>query len=132
MNVVDSSAWIEYFTDGPNASFFAKPIEATDKLVVPTLTLYEVFKRIHRERGETDALEKVAHMMQGRVVDLTASLALEAARVSVDEELPMAEAMILTTARAFGATLWTQDAHFEKTAGVEYRAAKPHKKGKPA
>jgi toxin FitB len=131
MNVVDSSAWIEYFTDGPNASFFAKPIEATEKLVVPTLTLYEVFKRIHRERGETDALEKAAHMMQGRVVDLTASLALEAARVSVDEELPMADAMILTTARSFGATLWTQDAHFEHTSGVEYRAAKTPKKAKP-
>lgn len=124
MNVVDSSAWIEYFTDGPNATFFAKPIEATDKLIVPTLTLYEVFKRIHRERDEATALEKVAHMMQGKVVDLTANLALSAAHLSVEENLPMADSMILATARAFDATLWTQDSHFEKSSNVQYRASK--------
>lgn len=78
MNVVDSSAWIEYFADGPNAGLFAEPIEATATLVVPSLTLYEVFKRVYRERGESEALQKAAHMMQGRVVDLTASLALDA------------------------------------------------------
>jgi len=126
MNVVDSSAWVEYFTDGPNASFFAVAIEATEHLIVPTLTLYEVFKRIHRERGEAEALEKVAHMMQGHVVDLTASLALEAARVSIVEGLSMADAIILATARALDATLWTQDAHFEKIPGVEYRPARRH------
>ena len=125
MNVVDSSAWIEYFTDGPNASFFAQPIEATEKLIVPTLTLYEVFKRVHRERGEAAALHKVAHMMQGKVVDLSASLALSAARLSVEESLPMADAMIYSTTRAHDATLWTQDAHFEGKENVEYRAAKP-------
>jgi toxin FitB len=123
MNVVDSSAWIEYFTDGPNAFFFAPPIEATEQLLVPTLTLYEVFKRIHRERGEAAALHKVAHMMQGSVVDLSASLALAAARLSVEESLPMADAVIYATTRAHDATLWTQDLHFQGK-DVEYRAAK--------
>ncbi len=121
MNVVDSSAWIEYFIDGPNAVTFAKPIEATSELIVPTLTLYEVFKRVHRERGETSALEKVAYMMQGVVVDLNSSIALNAARLSVEESLPMADAIILATARANDALLWTQDAHFSGKDGVEYR-----------
>lgn len=125
MNVIDSSAWIEYFTDGPNASFFAKPIQATEKLIVPTLTIFEVFKRVHRERGETEALEMAAHMMQGTIVDLTAALALNAARISIEESLPMADAMIYATARANDATLWTQDIHFQGKPKVEYRAAAP-------
>ena len=120
MNVVDSSAWVEYFTDGPNAGFFAKPIQATEKLIIPTLTLYEVFKRIHRERGETEALEKAAHMMQGTIVDLTAPLALNAARLSIEESLPMADAMIYATARAHDATLWTQDDDFKNLPHVRY------------
>jgi predicted nucleic acid-binding protein len=124
MNVVDSSAWIAYLTAGPNAAFFAKPIEATNKLIVPVLVLYEVFKRIHRERDEAAALETVAHMMQGRVVDLTANLALEAAELSIEKKLPMADAMILATAQAHDAILWTQDSHFEGIPKVEYRPAK--------
>jgi toxin FitB len=123
MNVVDTSAWIEYFTDGPNASFFAQPIEATERLIVPALTLYEIFKRVRRERGEAAALHTVAHMMQGKVVDLSAPLALTAARLSVAESLPMADAIVYATTRAHNATLWTQDAHFQGKQGVEYRAA---------
>lgn len=124
MNVVDSSAWIAYLTGGPNAAFFAKPIEATGKLLVPVLVLYEVFKRIQRERDETAALETVAHMMQGRVVDLTANPAIEAAQLSVEKKLPMADAMILATAQAHEAVLWTQGSHFEGIEKVEYRPAK--------
>jgi toxin FitB len=124
MNVVDSSAWIAYLTGGPNAAFFAKPIEATEKLIVPVLVLYEVFKRIQRERDETAALEVVAELMQGRVVDLTANLALDAARLSVEKKLPMADAIILAIAQANNAVLWTQDGHFEGIEKVEYRAAK--------
>jgi predicted nucleic acid-binding protein len=125
MNVVDSSAWIAYLTGGPNAAFFAKPIESTEKLIVPVLVLYEVFKRIQRARDESSALEVVAHMMQGKVVDLTATLAIDAARLSVEKKLPMADAMILASAQAHDAVLWTQDAHFEGIEKVEYRAAKP-------
>lgn len=121
MNVVDSSAWLEYFANGPNASFFAKAIETTNDLLVPSLTLYEVFKRVLQQRSETAALQAVAVMQQGRVVNLDADIALRAARISVDHQLPMADSVILATARAFGATLWTQDADFQAMPGVEYR-----------
>jgi predicted nucleic acid-binding protein len=123
VNVVDSSCWIEYLGDGPNASEFAPAIEAPDELIVPALTLYEVFKRVCQLKGESVALEAVGLMLQGRVVELSASLAIAAARASIDEGLSMADATILATARSEGATLWTQDAHFGGLDGVEYRAA---------
>jgi len=122
MNLVDSSAWLEYFADGPNAGFFAAAIEDTEKLVVPTVCLLEVFKRVLQQRGESDALSVATQMQQGRVVELDASLALGAARLSFDLKLPLADSVILATARAHKATLWTQDADFEGLAGVKYRA----------
>jgi predicted nucleic acid-binding protein len=124
MNVVDSSAWLEYFTDGPNAPFFAPAIAATEKLVVPTLSLYEVFKRVLQQRTEDDALLAVATMQQGTVVNLDAGIALSAARISIESKLPMADSVMLATARAFEATFWTQDEHFRGLAGVKYRSAK--------
>lgn len=120
MNVVDSSGWLEYVAGGPNAGFFARAIEATPDLVVPTLSVFEVFKRILQQRGEGDALQVVAVMAQGHLVDLSSSLALGAARLSVDLRLPMADSIMLATARAFDATLWTQDADFEHISGVKY------------
>ena len=125
MNVVDSSAWLEYFADGPNASFFAEPIERPDELVVPSLTLYEVFERVLQQREEGAALRAVALMQQGQVVDLDASVALRAARVSVETRLPLVDSVVLATARLFDATLWTQDADFEGVSGVRYRARRP-------
>jgi predicted nucleic acid-binding protein len=122
MNVVDSGGWLEYFADGPNADFFAQAIEAVTDLVVPTLSLYEVFKRVLQQRGEGDALQAVAVMIQGNVIDLDMDLALSAAKVSVELELPMADSVMLATAQAGGATLWTQDADFEEIAGVQYIA----------
>ena len=101
MNIVDSSGWLEYFAGGPNADFFAKPIEATAELIVPTLSIYEVFKRVLQQRGEGDALQAVALMHQGRVVDLTTTIAVAAARSSVDLTLPMADSVMLASARAF-------------------------------
>jgi len=124
MNVVDSSAWLEYFANGPNASFFAAAIEQTDELVVPSLTIYEVFKRVFQQRDEGDALRAVAVMQQGRVVDLDVRLALTAARLSVDTRLPMADSVVLATARLTDATLWTQDADFDRLPGVRYRPRK--------
>jgi predicted nucleic acid-binding protein len=121
MNVVDSSAWLEYFANAPNASFFAKPIEEVEKLVVPSLILYEVFKRVLQQRDEHDALQAVAVMQQGSVVDLDASLALNAARLGVEHRLPLADGVILATAREYDATLWTQDADFEGLENVKYR-----------
>ena len=124
MNVVDSSGWLEYFAGGPNANFFAKPIEATAELVVPTLSLYEVFKKIAQQRGEGDALQAVAVMQQGRVVELSSTLALSAAKVSMQLSIPMADSVILATARAANAVLWTQDADFATVPGVRYVAKK--------
>ena len=120
MNVVDSSGWLEYFGSGPNAAFFAKAIERTSELVVPTVSLYEVFKRVLQQRGEGDALQAVAVMQQGLVAELSGTVALSAARISVDLGLPMADSIMLATARAYEATLWTQDADFERVPGVRF------------
>jgi predicted nucleic acid-binding protein len=122
MNVVDSSAWLEYFANGPNASFFGKPIEDTQRLIVPTLSLFEVFKRVLEQRGEGEALQAVAAMGQGVVVDLDTRIALRAAKLCAEHHLPMADSVILATARSYDATLWTQDADFEDLPGVQYRA----------
>ena len=125
MNVVDSSAWLEYFANGPNASFFATAIEQTDELLVPSLTLYDVFKRILQQRDEGQALQAVAVMQQSTVVDLDGRIALDAARISCNNRLPMADSIILATARAHSATIWTQDADFKDLPGVQYRRRKP-------
>ena len=120
MNVVDSSGWLEYFAGGPNAEYFASAIEDTRRLVVPSLSLYEVFKRVLQQRGEGDALQAVALMQQGQVVDLTASLALAAAKLGVELRLPLADSIMLATARAHEAAFWTQDADFASVPGVRY------------
>ena len=123
MNVVDSSGWPEYFANGKNASsFFAPPIEDPSALIVPTLSLLEVFKRVLQQRLEAPALQAVALMHQGRVVDLDAALAIAAARVSVLERLALADSVMLATARSFGAVFWTQDADFAGREGVRYVA----------
>ena len=124
MNVVDSSAWLEYFADGPNAGFFAKPIENTKELLVPSLSLYEVYKRVLQQRGDSDALQVIAVMQQGQQVDLDGNLALQAARLSRAHGLPLADSVMLATARAFDAVLWTQDADFKDLPGVQFRATR--------
>lgn len=124
MNVVDSSGWLEYFADGPNATFFAPAIEATRELLVPTLSLYEVFKRVLQQRGDGQALQAVALMQQGQIIDLTAAIALSAAKASIERRLPMADSIILITAQTHGATFWTQDADFAGVDGVKYVARK--------
>ena len=124
MNVVDSSGWLEYLADGPSADFFANSIIATADLLVPTLSLYEVFKRVLQQRGEDDALQAVALMQQGTIVELSASLALSAARISLNDKIPLADSIMLATARAYEATLWSQDSDFENIPGVRYIAKK--------
>jgi len=124
MNVVDSSGWLEYFADADNANFFTEAIEDTENLVVPTLSIYEVFKRVCQQRGEGEALRAVAVMQQGATVDLTASLAISAANLGIRERLPLADSVILATARAYDATLWTQDADFEGMERVQYVASR--------
>lgn len=122
MNVIDSSGWLEYLAEEPNADFFAPAIEDTENLLVPVISLYEVFKRVYQQRGEDDALQAVALMMQGQVVDLDTPIALSAAKLSQDISIPMADSLILATARVYQATVWTQDEHFKGIAGVQYIA----------
>jgi len=124
VNVVDSSAWLEYFADGPNAGFFAPAIEATEELIVPSIVLLEVFKRLLRQRSENEALQASAVMRQGMIVDLDGALALSAAKAGVTSKLPLADSIIFATARHFDATVWTQDEDFDGLPGVKYRAKK--------
>ena len=124
MNVVDSSAWLEYFADGPNANAFAEAIETVEELIVPSICLYEVFKSVLRQRGESEALSAVALMRQGRIVELSERIALLAAQLSVQTELPMADSVILATARLHDAHIWTQDADFQGLEGVTFVAKK--------
>ena len=120
MNVVDSCGWLEYFADGANADFFAPALENEHELVVPSISIYEVFKRILQQRNERDALQAIAVMQEGIVADLDTALALSAASLSVEFTLPMADSVILATARAHGAILWTQDADLKGLDGVRY------------
>ena len=120
LRIVDSSGWLEYFADGPNANHFAPAIEAPEQLIVPSITLLEVFKRILQQRTESEGLQAVAIMEQGRVVDLDAPLALSAAKLGVEAKLPLADSVILATARHFGAEVWRQDDDFEGLPGVRY------------
>ena len=121
MNVVDSSAWLSYLAGEANAGFFAKAIEDTENLVVPSICLCEVFKVVLRERGEDEALLSIAAMQEGKVVDLDSMLALEAATVGHEEGLALADSIIYATARMRGATLWTQDEHFSGKLGVRFK-----------
>jgi predicted nucleic acid-binding protein len=124
MNVVDSSGWLEYFADGPNAGSFAPILYKTKELIVPTVSLYEVFKRVLQQKDEGHALRAIAIMLQARVVELSAEIALSAAKTSVESNLPMADSIMLATARAFDATLWTQDVDFKGLDDVRYISAK--------
>ncbi len=112
-NVVDSSAWLEYFADGKNAHRFAKVIENPDSLLVPAITLTEVFKRISQQRNESAAMQYVAVMQQSKVIALDAALALRAAALGLRHQLPLADSIIYATAQASKALVWTQDADFE-------------------
>jgi len=122
MNLVDSCGWLEYFAEGPNAAFFGKAIEDVDRLLVPTICLLEVFKRVFQQCGEPAALQAVTNMQEGRVVSMDTAMALTAARISADLKLPMADSVILATARAHDAVVWTQDADFDGLPGVKYKA----------
>jgi predicted nucleic acid-binding protein len=116
MNVVDSSAWLEYLIDTERASLFAEPIEQTSQLIVPVLVIYELFKKVLRERGEHPALEVYGLLSQANVIDVDAELTTAAARLL----LPLADSVIYATAQRYRATLWTQDEHFQGLPGVKY------------
>ncbi len=120
MNVVDSSGWLEFFAESRNAKVFAKPIENVAELLVPSITITEVFKKVRQTSDEQSALKAVAHMRQGQVVDLDTNLAMSAARLGYELKLPLADSIILATARLYEAVLWTQDQDFKNIGGVRY------------
>jgi len=120
MNLVDSSGWLEYFGDASNADFFAPAIEDVPNLLVPTICILEVFRRVLQQRDEKAALQVAAIMQQGHVVDMDSAVALNAASVGVDLKLPLADSVILATARMHNATIWTQDEDFKGLEGVRY------------
>jgi len=120
MNIVDSSGWLAYFADEPQAERFHEPLSDPESLVVPTITLYEVFKVVLRESGENEALQAIAAMNKGKVADLTPSLALAASKLSLEHKLPMADSIILATAKQYDAIVWTLDSDFKNIKGVKY------------
>lgn len=120
MNIVDSSGWLAYFADELQAKHFHKPLNDPSSLVIPTVTLYEVFKVVLRESTENEALQAVAAMQKGKIADLTSSRAITAARVSLEHNLPMADSIILTTAREYDAIVWTLDSDFKNIKDVNY------------
>ena len=120
MNIVDSSGWIEYLADYENATFFEPVIKNAAQLLVPTICMYEVFKRVLQEFGEERALEAIGLMSLGQIIELDRQIAINAAIISVELKLAMADSIILATARAHEAILWTQDADFAEIEGVKY------------
>jgi predicted nucleic acid-binding protein len=120
MNILDSSGWLEYFADGPNAEHFSIPLENLDELLVPAICLYEVFKVVLRESGEDNALQATALMKQGKVIDITEDVAIMAAKISHEQQLPMADSLILSTAYRHEAVVWTQDVDFKGKPSVKF------------
>jgi len=122
MNIVDTSGWLEYFADSPAARHFSRAIENTDDLLVPSIVLYEVFKKIALTFDENKAFSAVAQLKQGRLIDVDEAVALYAGKISIEKKLPMADALIYASALLNDATLYTQDAHFEGLPQVRYFA----------
>jgi len=120
MNIVDSSGWLEYFSGGANSEKFTFPLQDPSSLIVPVITIYEVFKVVLRETGENEALQAVAAMQKGTIIDLTTSIAINASKLSLQYSLPMADSIILSTAQAYECLLWTQDSDFENLPGVKF------------
>ena len=120
MNIIDSSGWLEYFSDGPNAKHYLPPLNDTSSLIVPVITIYEVFKVVLRESAENEALQAIAAMQKGKIIDLDANLAMDASKLSLQYNLPLADSIILATARAYDCVIWTQDSDFQDIEGVNY------------
>lgn len=124
MNVVDSSAWLSYFAGDGNAAMFSKPIEKIPELLVPSITITEVFRNVLRQRGAEAALIVTAHMKQGKVIPLDSELAMDAAQYGVLHKLPLADSIIFATAQKYAAVLWTQDNDFQGLENVRYISKK--------
>lgn len=120
MNIVDTSGWLEYLADSPRAGQFAAAIEDTERLLVPVIVIYEVFKKIALAFDESRAIQVIGVLKHGQVVPLDEALAMGAAKLSLERKLPMADALIYATALRHGATVYTQDAHFKGLPQVRF------------
>ena len=122
MILIDSYGWIEYFGEGPLADNYAAFIEKADEkeTVTPTIVIYEVYKKIKSVRGEEKALEAYAQMSRTRIVELTNSVCLEAADLSINLKLGMADSIIVATARAYDAEIVTSDGHLRNIDKVKF------------
>jgi len=120
MNIVDSSGWLEYFSGGPNSDQFAKPLQDSSTLIVPVITIYEVFKVVLRESSENEAIQVIAAMQKGTIISFTTSIAMNASRLSLQHRLPMADSIILSTAQYYKCIIWTQDSDFENLSNVKF------------
>lgn len=120
MNLVDSSGWLEYLADGKNAKLFAPAIEKTNELIVSSINIYELYKKILFERDENTAIQVVGLMQQAKVIEVNSSIAIQAAKLSFEQKIPMADSLIYITARQYNAIVWTQDADFKNLDGVKF------------
>jgi len=120
VNVVDSSCWLEFFSGSEIGDEIAPVIGDAERLVVPSITIYEVFKKLLIELDEDRALFAIAHMKQGVVIDLDADLAIVSARTGKELKLSLVESIIYAISRKYDAILWTQDKHFQSLEAVRY------------
>jgi predicted nucleic acid-binding protein len=134
MNIVDSSCWLEYLSGSKVGDLVTVPIEDLQSLIVPSITLYEVFKKILNEKDEGSALLAVAHMKQGKVIDLDSGLAIYSAQVGKEYKLALADSIIYACTMRYNCILWTQDKHFKDLSNVKYfeKAQAKNKKEKKA
>jgi predicted nucleic acid-binding protein len=120
MNIVDSSCWIEYLMDTEIGANVAPIIENAGELIVPTITLYEAFKKLLAEKGEEYALDVVAYMQTGTVIELNSGLSLSAAQISRNYKLPMADSIIYATSQRYSAIIFSCDKHYKDIPGIRY------------
>ncbi|MBV6479674.1 MAG: hypothetical protein HGGPFJEG_02465 [Ignavibacteria bacterium] len=120
MNLVDSSGWLEYFADAENADIFSKPINDSENLIVSVINVYEVYKKITTQRNEQIAKELTSVMMQVQIADIDSRISIEAARLSCQKKIPMADSLIYATAKIHNALLWTQDYDLKGLEGVKF------------
>ncbi len=130
MTIIDTSGWLEYFTSGPNSDFFSTAIKKDPNIIVPTIILYELWKKISREKGEDKAIELVAQLKRYEIVPLDESLSISAAKISNEYKIPMADSVIYATLKKYNATLWTQDSDFKDFENVRYIEKKDNSESK--
>ena len=120
LRIVDTCGWLEYIADTKNSKNFEQAILDTKNLIVPSIIIYEVFKKICLDYCEDTALEVVAELKQGKVIEINETISIYAAKLSLEKKLPMADALIYATGLLYKATIYTQDNHFENLSGVKY------------